>query len=283
MAGQYAHPWDALLDTTATPVDTVANPDYDSAMGYAAKPGDSNATVFMKALQSSLQRNTPEGRELTAGIAKQKLANQFAIQLMQQKMELEKQYPTYLAHPLPQGGVMMVNPTNPKDNYTLGQVPGATEAYTSKIAAEKAKNDMAADPEVIGAERQQALLGPKKEQAQINYYNDRSELDKAKQEAAAAKAALGGQKPWTTEDDVRVHNQVAQEMAFNPKDNMFQMLINSGDPMATKRLTEYQQKVQERISKEKGERSQGRGGLVQPAASAQEPPDFSSLLQPLGQ
>ena len=189
MAGNYGAPWQALLNDTPTPVDTVRDPMFDQLMGFSEDPNDSGITSFMKGLQSSMARNSPQGRDLTSEIAKVRLANEMQMQLMQQKIALAKQYPEYKVVNTPYGA-NLINPYDPNDVHSVEAVPGAKDAYAAKLAADTAENQFKASPEGMGLLKQQEQGKVDLQKAQVGYYNSRPDLVAAQTEAARAKAQL---------------------------------------------------------------------------------------------
>src|SRR5258708_1189171 len=101
--------WEQLLAQQPQTVNTERNSDFDSAFGVQEDSNDDTATAFTKGLQSSLLRNSPQGRELTMEMAKMKMANQLALNLEKQKMELARQYPTYEHVVGPFGAIVAFN------------------------------------------------------------------------------------------------------------------------------------------------------------------------------
>jgi len=187
-------PWQMLMQQPR-PVDTVRNPDFDAAMGLSPSSTDSPAESLMKGFQSAMARNTIPGQELTMDIARAKMANQMQIDLMQRKLELERQYPEYQAHPTQWGSVLMVNPYNPSDNTEIGGAAGAREAYEAKLKAGLVENQEAVQPDVVAAKHSAALLAPQVEQSKINEAQASADYHKgALSLAQAARANLANAK-----------------------------------------------------------------------------------------
>lgn len=273
-----ANAWDALLQP-ARPISTGPNPDYDQAMGINTNTGNDLQDALGQ-LQSIQQRNTPVGQAMTMEIAKEKMANQLALQLMQQKMQLQRQYPEYQSHPTPWGSVLMVNPYDPSDNKEVGGFEGAKDTY---IAQEKAKAaDANADAVIKGdpsyASNQLAESKAKLGliQAQTGEANAMASLRPAQALLYGARTDAAAQKDTelSETDKTKIQQRVMAKYGYNPL-----RPFGIDDDQKAAMLAEITSETQKEAAA-KAAGSPRSAGLAAPAAQAT-PPDLSGLMQPL--
>lgn len=275
-----ANAWDALL-ANAMPgsgphiVNTAPNPDYDQAMGINTNTGDT-LQDSMGQLNSILQRNTPQGQQMTMDMAKAKMANQLAIQLMQAKTDLAKANPEYDAHPTPWGSILMTNKYNPDDTHEEGGFPGAKDAYVVQEQAKAATAKTQATPEYQNAVLAEQVGKPALQTAQTNAANAMPELRSAMIGLDTARAAAAGQRAtpkWTTEDDTRVQARV---FAKNGIDTKNLALAKVMDPAGYAKAV---QETEATIASEKAARAAGTTGAAAPQTpDASQAPDVGSML-----
>lgn len=275
-----ANAWDALLANSmpgAGPrvVNTQSDPEYDQLMGINTNTGNT-LQDSMGQLQSILQRNTPQGQAMTMEIAKQKLANQMAIQLAQAKIDLQKANPEYDSHPTPWGAIIMTNKLDPNDTHEVGGAVGGKDAYVAKLKSETADANADAavksDPNYV----QNQLA----EQAgKVNLVNAQTSLAKANTEYAegakaslanARAASLTGNKPLSEEDKVHLQTRTYQKYG----------IPTNGDPMMLayfdRKNPGVRDKANQEIAAQIQARSQGGGAAAQPDPS--QAPDVGSLM-----
>lgn len=281
MAGQYGAPWQALLDSNATPVDPFPNADFDKAMGYDSQPTDSAGVQFAKGLMSSMQRNTPEGRQMTMELAKQKMANQLALQLEEQKAQLKQKYPEYHIEKTPYGAIA-INPYKPTDQVTAEAYPGAKDDYSAltkaKSAAEKAKAETESDPAYQKAQLAEQVGKPDLQAAETQYYKDRGPLEQARADAARAQAELAGRRADQADrgkqpDRKEITAEVNEEMQIDPK----KPFMNDPAKLALA-ASEIEKRYQQRMRQWRA----GGAGLANPnsvgGSNAAPIPDVSKLM-----
>lgn len=258
------------------PVNTARDPEFDKMYGVEESPNDSGPQAFVKSLQSSLLRNSAGGRETQQQMIKNKLAVQLQTQLMQAKIELEKANPEYSAHPTPWGSVIMIDPRNPSNNKEVGGFAGAKDAYISKMGAEKAANDLAADPEVIGAKKKEALLQPDKTAAETEYYKNRPAVEQA-QVNLANRRIDDAQRTQADKDRGPAPNRKDVE-----KEVYAEMQIDPNKPFMNDAgaLLKASQEIENRYNKRLKDwraGSTGAQGVAAPTASKGPAPDLSKL------
>jgi hypothetical protein len=278
---QYGAPWQALLQSDTQPVDTNRNPDFDRLMGFSEDPNDSGAVAFTKALQSSMTRNSPQGREMTMEIMKAKLANQTQLELYKQKLALEHQYPDYISHATPWGSNLLID-KNSGDTKEVGLEPGMKETYMARQQAELAKAKEESDPDVIGARKQSALLAPALTQSTINANNAKPAMDaavigqrNAEAELARVRAAGGGGSQHLKYPSLKEALEDAARLETGMSDKQLIDLQVMGDPSLKDRINKraqglYDQQFQGRKPQQSA-----------PGLAAPQPPDLSSLTAPL--
>lgn len=282
-----------LLSAFAGPAqigDSTPNPDVDEAMGYGANPNDSWAQSFSKGLSSSMFRNSDEGRKLTTEFAKQKLANKLALDLEERKQQIAQKYPTYQAESTPWGATRVFNPKTGEVHDTGGGPaadPNSPEGQnyalwqaTNKEKLEAAKQ--AVDPEIVAANKANALAKPKLTQANIDYINTvKPDIAKAMAGAATQNANTRANPPAPKHTLSPADEQTINNIAF---ENVMHM--KSTSPMAFTAISKVQKDpaLQKAIQDEKERlRSQWSagvpqaGGLASPGAA----PDLSGLINPL--
>lgn len=289
MAGNYGAPWQALLNDTPTPVDTVRDPMFDQLMGFSEDPNDSGITSLIKGFQSGMARNTPQGQALTMEIAKQRLANQMQMQLMQQKIELAKQYPEYKVVNTPYGA-NLVNPYDPNDVHSIEAAPGAKDAYAAQLAASTAENQFKASPEGMGLLKQQEQGKVDLQKAQVGYYNTRPDLVAAQIDAAKAKAQLEANGGVKAMQGMAYKDAVARAVAdltgVAGTDSMSSLMASTKLQKMMQADPSIRDQFQQRVQQYMQPKTSGLGGSPQ----QQQPnttgiPDLSNLMNPstLGQ
>lgn len=277
-----ANAWDALLQP-ARPISTGPNPDYDQAMGINTNTGDDLQNALGQ-LQSIQQRNTPVGQAMTMEIAKEKMANQLALQLMQQKMQLQRQYPEYQAHPTPWGSVLMVNPYNPDDSKEVGGFAGAKDTYIAAqqagMAKDKAQTAIMSDPSYVQNQLDESKAKVDLTRAQTGEAQAMAALRPAQVQAQLALAGNRETKgnDLSEKDITDITNRIYTANDFDPKKP-----FTAPDGVTASSL---QPKVDAAIAAERARRQSNKlqtstgAGLAAPAAQAT-PPDLSGLMQPL--
>lgn len=278
-----AAPWQALLNATPAPIDTVDNPIFDQLMGFGQTPGDDGITSFMKGLQSGMARNTPQGQQLTQEIMKSKLANQMQMQLMQEKIQLAKDNPEYKVVNTP-WGANLINPLNPDDTHAIPNAPNAQQAYQAQLQANMVKNQYESSPAHLASMQAQDTTKPQLMQAQANFYNQRPGLLAAQEQANNARAnyyQAGGTRGIVGLSYADAQKQAASELlGIQGTDPTFfgaqlQNALSKNPSLMAAFNTRVLQLTQPRTQQ-------------QPAAGGQQPsttPDLSNLLNPatLGQ
>jgi len=283
--------WEQLLAQKAQPVDTERNPDFDSAFGLQESADDDGPTSFVKGLQSSLLRNSPQGHELTMEMAKMKMANQLQLNLEKQKLELARQYPTYEYHVGPFGVVTASNKYDPNDTRTTypqgvnaDMVAQQYATANAKNKAEQAKAETEAKPEYQNAQIQEALLKPQNVQSEIDYrkgaMTDLAEQRKARLAQQMANPSGGGGTALGESEiekralqDVRGLPEAQGKLYGTPQDTF---MIQSDPDLAKK----YQERIEYwRGQTHKSAASSG-GGLLggQPQAGANISDQVNSAL-----
>jgi hypothetical protein len=258
----------------AAPTDPIANPDVDQAMGYAPNENDDAATSFGKAFQSAMFRNSDEGRTLATQLAKEKLANQLAMQLEERKLQLAKQYPTY-------------------EHFATNPITGATTGFT-KFGASAVLNELSADQQGMmkskfEAEQAKASADAKEATSRGNYYDAISspkalEADqkvKTMQAQAALATARAGAvghpvvKPLSPADEERVQKIAMQNVypGYVPGKHYSNRQFDADQKagIAEQKIKDEADRVRQTFQ------PQGNSGLGTPSA----PPDFGNLLAPL--
>lgn len=261
----------------ARPTDVSSNPDYDKLMGFAAQPGDDAATQFSKGLQSVLSRNTPEGRAMTAEIAKGKLANQLAIQLRQQQMELAKQYPTY-QHFVNTGMGTVLAIDEFGNSKTIGQenplLVQKMQAETQRLQGDAAEAQFKGSAPYQQAQIQDLAARADASKAQAGYHNalaqSMPELQAARALAAQAQANARLNNPKMGDVTPAEQEQI-QNMVYNKYNIKKGSMVN--DPAVMQKANA---EVDQQVNALKQKRAGGMQGnlMKQPA-----PSDVSSYLQ----
>lgn len=274
-----ANAWDALLASaqpgSGVAIDSAPNPEYDNLMGLAPTAGDDPLTAGLKQANSIIQRNTPQGRAMTMEIAKEKLANQMAIQLAQAKIDLAKANPEYDAHTTPWGAVIMTNKFDPNDTHEVGGAAGGKEAYVAKLGAETA--DANADAAIKG--NPGYVQNQLDEQAgKVNLVNAQTSLAKANTAyAEGAKATLANarannltNKPLSSEDQVRLQQFTYKKYGIPTSGDVLE------NAMFDKKHPGVRDQANQEIAAQIQARSQGGGAAVPPDPS--QAPDVGSLM-----
>lgn len=271
---------DYFGDFAAVPVNTMPDPDVDEAAGFDVKPGDSGAAQFFKGLQSSMYRNSPEGKQMTQEAIKARLAMKLQEQLEEMKYKLAQQHPEYQQFFKTDLGAI-VGVTKYGDQKTVYEDPQQAAYAAKKREAEMADLNMKLDPEVQKAEREKTLLGPAREQSAIDAnkalagYRDKN-FNLAEQKAATAEAPP----ILTPQAEQPLRRKVMAKLLGASEGG--RMLDFQWDA-AVKKNPALQQALEAGVEEEKRAYYMQRrgGGLASPPQQQQSPPDLTGLMSPL--
>lgn len=271
----------ALLQTTPQSWDANPNPDFDRAMGYDIKDSDSAGTGFMKGLQSAMSRNTPEGKQLTFDIARQKLSAQLQMQLKQQQYDFAKTHPTFVHYSQTGlGGILAFDEYGNKQ-VLQPDIPGMAEAKVAEQTAATKKAQMEADPDILAAQKSNALLAPQMTQSKIDDDKARAGLVPSEIARNNAIASLNTNKQNNVGTTPRKY--MSQKDAFDdaamqivgdkPGGKIYQRALRDTDK-GPQLLNQINQKAQELYQQDQSQAPRRGGGIAAPQAA----PDMSNLM-----
>lgn len=269
--------WDVLInDAEQGPRPIMPNnPDLNSLVGI----DNSNP---LSQLQGSMFANSQQGRAMSMEMAKEKLANQMAIQLEQAKIDLAKANPEYTPHVTPYGGILMTQKYSSDVTEAYAGIPGAKEAAATGFAAQINENNYKASDQYTKDQAAKTEAEINKDKAMTDQATANAEYARgAKSALATARADTVGQgKPWGPEDDKKVEDFVNKKYGIPATDpyGLFDMMHPGQREKAAN-------EIEQRIAA--GKAGKGRGaqltqaaasGIPAPAADGSQMPDVGSLM-----